>query len=139
MSELCLGHTAWSKPSIQSIAVSPNPLAVAQNFTVTVTASPDVTQATAVINFWKATPEYLEVLLTRQGSNWVGSGVVPLELRFADPHKAEAKIKVLVLDAALRPAEQIVRLPVNVPNIAAVFTGDIISARFIHRCVPNTP
>jgi Ca2+-binding RTX toxin-like protein len=127
LSGLCLGHAAWGKPSIQQITVSPNPLAIAQNFTVTVAASPDVTQATAVLNFLKGTPEYLEVRLSKQGSNWVGSGVVPLELRFADPHKAEAKVKVLVLDAALRSAELIVRLPVNVPDIAAVFAGGVLT------------
>ena len=44
---LCLGELAWSKPSIQTIDVSPNPLSVGQAFTITVTASADVTFAAA--------------------------------------------------------------------------------------------
>jgi len=124
---LCLGNVAWGKPSIQSIGVSPNPMTIAQNFTVTVAASADVTQATAVVDFWKAQPEFLEVPLTRQGTNWVGTGVVPLELRFDDPHKAEAKVRVLVLDAALRQDELTVRVAVNVPSISAVFSGGILT------------
>jgi len=124
---LCLGNAAWSKPSIQNVVVSPSPLRIAQNFTVTVAASPDVTQATAVIDFLKGTPEFLEVPLVKQGTNWVGAGVVPLDLRFEDPHKTEAKVRVLVLDAALRQDEQIVRLPVTVPAITAVFAGGILT------------
>jgi Ca2+-binding RTX toxin-like protein len=124
---LCLGNMAWSKPSIQSVAISPNTLTIAQSFTVTVAASPDVTQATAVLDFLKGQPQFLEVPLTKQGSNWVGSGVVPLELRFEDPHKAEAKVRVLVLDVALRPAELTVRVPVRVPVITAIFAGGILT------------
>jgi hypothetical protein len=48
---LSLGNVAWSNPSIQSIEVSPNPLATAQSFTVSVSASRDVAQAIAVVSF----------------------------------------------------------------------------------------
>src|SRR6476660_8052381 len=53
---LSLGNVAWSKPSIQSIGVSPNPLTTGQNFTIAVTASPDVTQATATVGFRPGEP-----------------------------------------------------------------------------------
>ena len=42
---LCLGNVVWSAPSIQSIEVSPNPLNTAENFTIAVAASADVTVA----------------------------------------------------------------------------------------------
>ncbi|HEY0551484.1 MAG TPA: calcium-binding protein, partial [Verrucomicrobiae bacterium] len=124
---LGLANAAWSKPSIRSIVVSPDPLTIAQNFTVTVVATPDVIQATAVLDFRKGEPQFLEVPLTKQGSNWVGSGVVPLELAFGAPHKAEAKVRVLVLDVALRRDEQTIRVEVKVPSITAVFAGGILT------------
>src|SRR5262245_18823271 len=86
---LCLGNVAWSKPSIQSIEVSPNPLIAGQNFTIAVTASPDVTQATATVDFHPGKPQSLQVPLTKQGLIWSGSGLVPADLKH--PDKAEAK------------------------------------------------
>jgi hypothetical protein len=54
--------------SIQLIDVSPNPLVVGQNFTITVTASLDVTQGVAVLDFNPGTSLPLEVALAGRGT-----------------------------------------------------------------------
>ena len=46
---LSVGNVVWGAPAIQSIDVSPTPLATGQPFTISVTASPDVVQATATV------------------------------------------------------------------------------------------
>ena len=124
---LSLGNLAWSKPSIQSVTVTPNPLSIGQTFSITVTASPDVTFATAAVDFLKGDPALLDVPLTKQGSVWTGIAVVPAELDFKHPKNAQAKIKALVTDAALRRDEQTLKADVNPPTISAVFAGGILT------------
>jgi hypothetical protein len=73
------------RPSIQSVVVSPDPLLTGQNFTLAVTASPEVTQASATVHFHPGEARSLEIPLTQQGTNWIGSGLVPADLRLRPP------------------------------------------------------
>src|SRR6187401_1734182 len=98
VSVLCLGHIVSSAQSIQSIDVSPNPLVTGRNFSISVTASPDVTRATATFSFQPDQSGELEIPLTRQGLVWTGSGIVPADLDREHPEKAKAQITVF--DAA---------------------------------------
>jgi Ca2+-binding RTX toxin-like protein len=122
---LSLGNVVWSKPSIQSIEVSPNPLIARQNFTIAVTASSDVTEATATVDFHPGKPQSVEIPLTKQGLIWTGSGLVPADIK--PPDKAEAKVKIVLFDAASHRAEEVVHVDVNVPSISAVFAGGILT------------
>jgi Ca2+-binding RTX toxin-like protein len=122
---LCLGNVAWSKPSIQSIAVSPNPLLTGQSFTIAVTASPDATQATAMVDFHPGKPLSLQVPLTQQGLIWTGSGVVPAELKH--PDKSGAKVTVQLFDAAHHQEEEVVHVDVDVLSLSADFAGGILT------------
>lgn len=124
---LCFGNVAWAKPSIQSLDVSPDPLTIGQTFTITVSASADVTFATATVDFHKGQPPVLEVPLTRQGTNWTGSATVPADLDFKNLEKGEAKVKALVLDAALRRDEKTAKIDVNPPTVSAVFAAGILN------------
>jgi len=124
---LSVGNAVWALPSIQSIDVSPNPLITGQTFTIVVTASADVTFATAVVDFRKGEPPLLEVPLSRQGTNWTGSGVVPADISLKNPQKTEAKISALVIDGALRRREATIKVDVNPLTISAVFAGGILT------------
>lgn len=120
-------NAGWSKSSIQSISVSPNPMKVGREFVVSVSASEDTTHVLAVVSTRKAEPQLVQVPLVKQGSNWIGTNVLPLDLRFDDPHKPEARVRVVAMDAALRRAEELIRLPVDVPNISAVFSNGVLT------------
>jgi Ca2+-binding RTX toxin-like protein len=124
---LSVGNAVWALPSIQSIDVSPNPLISGQTFTIVVTASADVTFATAVVDLRKGEPPLLEVPLTRQGTIWTGSGVVPADIGFKNAQKAEAKISALVIDGALRRREATIKVDVNPLTISAVFAGGVLT------------
>ncbi len=121
---LCLGHSVWSAPLIQSIEVSPNPLITGQNFIIAVTASPDVTQAMATVDFRPGKSLSLEIPLTQQGLIWTGTGLVPDDLK--RPDKSKGKVKVQVFDTRHRDAE-VVHVDVVAPTISAVFAGGILS------------
>jgi Ca2+-binding RTX toxin-like protein len=124
---LGLGNIAWSKPVIQSIEVSPNPLITGQTFTIAVTASLDVTQAIASLDFHQGKQQSLAVLLTKQGALWTGISAVPADLDLKQSDKGEAKISVLVVDGSLRQDENTIRVAVNPPTISAVFAGGILT------------
>ena len=70
---LCMSSVAFGADLLQSIEVSPNPLIAGRNFTISVTASPDVTQAIATVDFRPGDPRPLQIQLTKQGSVWTGS------------------------------------------------------------------
>jgi len=124
---LCLGNVVWAKPSIQSIGADPNPLVKGQSFTISVCASADVTFAEAAVDFRPGTFPTVDIPLTKQGSVWTGTGLVPSDIRLR-PHKDEAKVKVLVVDAALHRAEQVVHFDVSAaPAISAVFAGGVLT------------
>ena len=124
---LCLGNLGWSAPVIQSIEVSPKPLLTGQNFTIAVTASSDVTQATATVDIRPGQPRLLEVPLVKQGLVWTGSGSVPADIRFQLPGSAGAMVRVILLDAAHRRAEGVVQVGVEVVSITAVLAGGVLT------------
>jgi Ca2+-binding RTX toxin-like protein len=115
------------KPSIQSIEVSPNPLVTGQSFAITVAASADVTQASATIDFRPGKTKSLEVPLTKQGSNWTGSVLIPVDLDLRHPEKTKARVNVLVFDAARHRAQKQLQVAVNVVSISAVFADSVLT------------
>lgn len=124
---LGLGNVIWAAPSVQSIEVSPNPVTTGQNFTIAVTASPEVTRATALVAFRTGQPRLLHVPLVKQGQVWTGSGLVPSDIRLQLPHEAGAMVKVHVFDADYQRAEGVVQLGVKVESISAVFTEGVLT------------
>ena len=124
---LGLGATAWAKPSVQSITVSPNPLIAGQTFTIAVTASPDTTQGMATVVFHPDKPQSLSIPLTLQGSNFVGTAAVPVDLAFKKNEEASAKVKVIVFDATGHHDEENFKLDVVIPTITAIFSGGILT------------
>lgn len=117
--------TAFSKPAVQSVAFLPNPLVAGQNFTISVTASPDVTEASATLDFQPGNFPSQAISLTNQGSSWVGVGTVPPELKSSD--KTEAKIKVTLFDADQHRTEQMIRVDVTPAVVFAVFANGILT------------
>lgn len=124
-SVLCLANMAATAQSVQSIDVSP--LVTGQNFTIAVTASPEVTQATATFSFRPGQPRAVEIPLTQQGQTWTGSGLVPADLRRQLPGSAGAMAKVVLFDANGNKAQSVVQLAVKVESITAVFDGGVLT------------
>ena len=124
-SVLFLGNLHAGAQSAPSIEVSP--LVTGQNFTITVIASPDITQATATFSFRPGQPRAIEIPLTQQGLIWIGSGLVPADLGLQLPGNAGAMAKVVLLDAAGKREERVVHLAVKVESISAVFDGGVLT------------
>jgi len=118
---------AWAKPSVQSISVSPNPLIAGQTFTVSVTASPDVTMATASVDFHPGQQQTVLIPLTQQGFNFVGTAAVPVELKFKHDQTADAHLKVTLFDAKGHHDDEDFKLDVDFPTITAAFSGGILA------------
>ena len=124
---LCLGNTARSAPLIQSVEVSPSPFVAGRSFTVAVTASADVTQAVATVDFRPASPQALQIPLTRQGLVWTGSSVAPTNLLLLLPGKAGAMVRVQVSDAANLRSVSTVQVGLRTETISAVFAGGVLT------------
>jgi Ca2+-binding RTX toxin-like protein len=126
---LCLGlaNVAWSAPSIELIEISPNPLITGQNFSLSVSGSPDVSDAIARVDFRTGEPRSLTIPLTRQGLTWIGSGLVPLDLRRELPGEAGAVVRVALFDAFHHRAEGVLQVSVHVESITAVFANGILT------------
>ncbi len=122
---LGVGIPAWGAPTIQSVVVDPQPLLAGQGFTVSVSASTDVTEAVATVDFRPAAPRLLRVVLSKRGTMWTGSAVVPADLRL--PPGVAASVKALVFDADRRAAEAVTSAGVNVLSISAVFAQGILT------------
>ncbi len=122
-----LGANAWAKPAIQSINVSPNPLIAGQTFTITVAATPDVTQASATVQFHPVQQQLQIIPLTKQGAVFVGTAAVPPDLSFKKDDTATAKFKVLVFDAAGHHDGDNEHVDVDIATISAVFSGGILT------------
>jgi Ca2+-binding RTX toxin-like protein len=120
---LCLGNAAWSAPLAQPVVVSPNPLVIGLNFNITVTASADVTQAVASVDFHPGNAEPLEIPLSKQGLFWTGSGLVPSDVS----DKANVKLKVALFDAGGHQSESILHVDSIAPTISAMFAGGILT------------
>jgi Ca2+-binding RTX toxin-like protein len=117
---------AFGAPSIQSVNVSPSPLALGQDFIIAVTTSPDVTQAIATVDFRPGTQQ-VQIVLSKVGAAWTGSGVVPSELPLLLPGNAGAMAQVAAFDSAGRRSEAVVQLGVTAPTISAVFANGILT------------
>jgi len=124
---LCISSVAFGADLIQSIDVSPNPLITGRTFTIAVTASPDVTEATATVAFRPGEPRPLQIQLTKQGNVLTGSGTVPTDIQRELPSDAGALVRVTVFDAAGRQAQGVVRLGVRIETITAVFADGILT------------
>ncbi len=123
---LGLGNAVWGAPSIQSIQVTPNPLNIGQNFSITVATSPDVVQGTATVDFRPAAAVLLRVPLALQGTNWTGTGLVPAGLQL--PSGASAAVKAMMFDGNRQLAQSVLNVPVaTTTSITAVFAGGVLT------------
>ena len=121
-------NLAWGSPAIQSADITPNPLVTGQGFTITLVASPDVTQATATVDFRPANLRLLRIPLQPQGTTWTGAGVVPGDLQLTGG--AHALVKVILLDGAHQRTETVANVKVTSAGSAlntAVFAGGILT------------
>jgi len=124
---LGLGNMAWAVPSIQSIDVSPSPLISGHNFTISIAASSDVTQAIATVDFHPGQPRSQQILLTNQGSIWTGAGLVPSDLARELPGKAGALVQVALFDTGKHRAEGVVHVGVEIESISANFSNGVLT------------
>jgi Ca2+-binding RTX toxin-like protein len=124
---LSLGTSAWAKPSIDSVDVSPNPLVAGQTFTVTVAASPDATEGTVSVDFRPGKQQSLLIPLTKQGAVFVGTSAVPTDLTFKHDDESDAKLKVVLFDSTHHKDEQNVRVNVGIPTITAAFSNGVLT------------
>jgi Ca2+-binding RTX toxin-like protein len=125
------GSAAWAKSFGPSIVFSPNPLVTGLPFVITVTASSNVTQVTATVDFKSVQSASLDITLTNQGSVWTGSGLVPSDLIPKHIHQddadVDAKAKVVLLDSMGRQDVEVIKLDVTAPTISAVFGGGVLT------------
>ena len=124
-SVFCLGNIVATAQAVQSIDVSP--LVTGQNFTIVVSASPDVTQASATFSFRPGQSKAVEIPLTQQGTIWTGSGLVPADLRLQLPGSAGATAKVVLASADGKLDQRVIHLAVKVESITAVFDGGVLT------------
>jgi hypothetical protein len=124
-SVLFLGSLSTAAQSAPSVDISP--LVTGQNFTIAVTASPDVTEASATFSFRPGQPRAIEIPLKQQGQIWTGAGLVPSDLALQLPGNAGAMAKVVLLDAAGKPEERVIQLAVKIESITAVFDGGVLT------------
>ncbi len=110
----------WGAPTVNSVTVSPQPLAKGASFTINVSASADVTQGTATVDFRPAAPVLLRVVLSRQGAVWTGGGTIPNTV----PDGAQGTVTALMFDAARAlgvGSEEVQVAAVNNAGITASF------------------
>jgi Ca2+-binding RTX toxin-like protein len=124
---LCVANGVFGAPLIQSVEVSPNPLVAGRTFSISVKASPDVTQATARVAFRSADPRTLDIQLTKQNDVWTGSGTVPADLRRELPGTAGAMVTLTLIGADNQRDEQVLNLGVKIESISAVFDGSVLT------------
>jgi Ca2+-binding RTX toxin-like protein len=124
---LCMGHAVLGAQLIQSVDVSPNPLVAGRTFSIAVTASDDVTKATARVDFRPGQPRALEIELTKQSGVWSGTGTVPAELRREMPGNAGARIALTLFDANGHRDEGVLQVGVRIESISAVFADGILT------------
>jgi Ca2+-binding RTX toxin-like protein len=120
------GTVAWADTLVQSVEVSPNPLLLGQPFTISVSASSNVTFVAAEVDFQSGPPQKFEIPVTKQGSIWIGSGTVPSDLRL-HANVDEVKLKITAQDSAFHRDNEVVRVDVAAPTISAVFTNGVLT------------
>jgi Ca2+-binding RTX toxin-like protein len=124
---LCVANGVFGAQLIQSVEVSPNPLVAGRTFSISVKASPDVTQANARVAFRSADPRTLDIQLTKQNDVWTGSGTVPADLRRELPGTAGAMVTLTLIGADNQRDEQVLNLGVKIESISAVFDGSVLT------------
>src|SRR5690349_4201411 len=122
-----LVNAAWGAQLIQSVEVSPNPLVAGRTFSISVVASPDVTQARARIDFRPGVGKTVDVQLTRLGGLWVGTGLVPSDIRREIPADVGAQVRVSLSDAAGNQDELLVLVGVRIETISAALADGILT------------
>ena len=119
---LCLGNQAMGA---LAVAVSPSPLVTGQNFSLSVTAAPDVTQAVAVVDFRPGDFRLLQIPLVKKDAIWTGSGVVPPDLQLSTP--AGATVRVMVINTARQRFEAVLQVGVKINSISAVLADGVLT------------
>src|SRR5436190_710978 len=82
-------------------------------------------QASLLLDFAGTKSLGLEILLSKQGTNWVGSGWIPNEVEVRD-HKDEGKARFLAVNIVGKRSEKHDSFDVVIPPISAVFAGGIL-------------
>ncbi|HEX5064749.1 MAG TPA: calcium-binding protein [Myxococcota bacterium] len=121
---LALSPSAWAAPSISAVEVLPSPLQVGNAFTIRATASADVTQGTATVDFRPWSASLLRLVLTLQGGAWTATGTIPASL--VPPPGAQATVTVILLDAARARAQQSVLVDVVLPSTSTNCPGSAV-------------
>ena len=117
---LCAVRPVHAAPTIGAIDVRTPPLFRGVPFDIAVTASDDVVQATATVDFRPGSPSLLRVPLAKQNGEWIGTATVPLGV---NPRiGALATVKVLAFDAARARAESAIQVPIS--PLSAVYSPD---------------
>jgi len=111
-------------PAIGSVSIVPTPLVVGQSFTLSATASADVTQGTATVDFRPWSASLLRLVLTLQGGAWTATGTIPATL--VPPAGAQATVTVILLDAARARAQQSVLVDVVLPSTSTNCPGSAV-------------
>jgi len=106
-------------PVINSTRLTPLPLIQGQSFTMSATASSDVVQGVATIDFRPWSARLLRVTLSKQGNAWTGTGAIPVDLQV--PTHAVATVKLQLFDALRQRAESAAQIPVAAATISAIF------------------
>lgn len=119
------GTASWAKPFVQSIVVSPNPVIEGQAYSVSVTTSPDVTSAEATVEFAQSRLQQ-NIVLTKSGPAWIGSSLVPTDLRLRD-FKKEATVKIVVRDSFGQRSQDALAVDVLAKTIGATFSGGVLT------------
>jgi Ca2+-binding RTX toxin-like protein len=122
---MLLATAAEAKPFVQAIVVSPNPVIEGQTYSISVTASPDVTFAEAVVEYAQTRLQQ-NIALTKTGGAWVGSAFVPTDLHLR-PLKKEATVKILVSDANGQRSQDVLTIDVLEKTISASFSGGVLT------------
>ncbi len=92
-------------------------------FMISVTASPDVVQATATVDLHPGVPRTLQVPLAKQGSAWVGSSFMPADPRLQLPGAAGAMVTVTLFDGSNHRSVGVVHVGLSIVSLTAVFSG----------------
>lgn len=122
---LSAGFTSWAKPFVEAIVVSPNPMIEGQEYSVSVTASPDVTVAEAIVDFNHCKVQQ-NIALTKTGATWVGSSLTPTDLRLR-AFKKEANVKVVVYDSKGHHSQDVLKVDVLERTVGATFSGGVLT------------
>jgi hypothetical protein len=120
---LFMANAAFAGQLIQSVTVAPNPLITGRTFSISVTASPEATRATAKVDIRAGQPKEVQVELTKQGDVWTGSGTVPSDILRELPADAGAMARVTLFDADGRRDERLVVLGVKIETDLSALRG----------------